>query len=492
MRIPYPFWPKIFLALAPLALAGCSGDADRADNIAVIGDQGSLFIQGPRLPLGAQFLRNATVEGLVGFDAQGRVIPALADRWIVTDDGQSYIFRLRDGTWPDGSAITADGAGTALRRAIAQLGNTPLARDLGDIAEVRVMAGRVVELRLSRPVPDLLQLLAQPELGLAYKGRGSGPMALSRKSRIATLKPIAPEKRGMPAQEGWKNLYRNLQVQSLPAEKAIASFDNGDVDVVLGGKIEQFPRTKVAGISRGNIRLDPVIGLFGLSVVHADGFLSNPENREAIAMAIDRDSLITPFGVGGWAASTRIVSPGIAGDTGAIGERWQGQGLDQRRAVAAGRVTHWQASHPDPEALRIAMPGGPGSELLFERLASDFKAIGLSAKRVGEDAAADLRLIDIVARYPRPIWFLNQLGCAGRQDMCSSSADFKVARARQSTTAADYAEQLVDAEAELTKANVYIPFGPPIRWSLVRADATGFAENSWGFHPLMPMATRPK
>ena len=50
----------------------------------------------------------------------------------------------------------------------------------------------------------------------------------------------------------------------------------------------------------------------------------------------------------------------------------------------------------------------------------------------------------------------------------------------------------LQAEAELTKANVFVPFGAPIRWSLVRGEAAGFAVNRWNIHPLMPMAMRPK
>ena len=49
-----------------------------------------------------------------------------------------------------------------------------------------------------------------------------------------------------------------------------------------------------------------------------------------------------------------------------------------------------------------------------------------------------------------------------------------------------------EAEAELTLANVFIPFGQPVRWSLVRGDVSGFATNRWGVHPLMPIATRPR
>ena len=201
---------RIIAALVlAFALAACGkGDSDRPVEVVVIGAPGAAFIAGPRLSPAAQLLRNATLEGLVGIDEQGRVIPALADRWIVTDDGQSYIFRLRDGTWSDGSPITADSAAAALRRALTPLRGTALGRDLGDLSQIRVMAGRVIELRLAQPVPDLLQLLAQPELGLAYRGRGNGPMALRRNGDTARLIPIAPEKRGLPAEDGWNGRFR--------------------------------------------------------------------------------------------------------------------------------------------------------------------------------------------------------------------------------------------------------------------------------------------
>jgi hypothetical protein len=91
--------------------------------------------RGARLGPAAQLVRAATVEGLVGFDAEGRVVPALADRWIVTEDGQSYIFRLRNGEWPDGSAITAEVAAAALKKALAGLRGTALALDLAPIEE---------------------------------------------------------------------------------------------------------------------------------------------------------------------------------------------------------------------------------------------------------------------------------------------------------------------------------------------------------------------
>ena len=183
--------------LAALALAGC-GRNDGAVQAAFIDTPEQLFGDGLRLSAGAQHVRAATDAGLVTLDAQGEVIPALADRWIVTDDGRSFIFRLRDGTWPDGRDLTAESARSALAEAIRALRGTSLGLDLAPIAEVRAMAGRVIEIRLSSPVPMLLQLLAQPELALVRGEGGNGDMVLTRNDGRGLLSMKPPAARGIP------------------------------------------------------------------------------------------------------------------------------------------------------------------------------------------------------------------------------------------------------------------------------------------------------
>ncbi|MEQ1542970.1 MAG: ABC transporter substrate-binding protein [Novosphingobium sp.] len=482
----------LILSFALAALAGCGGNGDRPVEVVVVGDPAAAFVGGPRLPAAAQLVRSATAEGLVSFDAQGRAIPALADRWIVTDDGMSYIFRLRDGTWPDGSPITGESARSAMLDAVGAGRDGPLAGDLDVIGEVRAMAGRVIEIRLKQPMPDMLQLLAQPELGLLRKGRGAGPMRLTRKKDVAILRAIAPEDRGLPEEPGWKNRVRRLELESLSAERAIARFNANEADLVLGGGFADFPRLDASGVSRGAIRLDPVAGLFGLAVIHDDGFLAKPENREALTMAIDREALIAALNVGGWTATTRVVNPGLEGDNGSIGERWPGRGVEERRSTAAARVARWTATQGRLAPLRIALPRGPGADRLFERLAADFKAIGLSARRVDGAADADLRLIDTVARYPRAAWFINQLGCGSGRVLCSAQADRLAADALDEADPVKRADLYAQAEAQLTVTNGFIPFGMPIRWSLVSGQASGFVANRWNVHPLMPLALRPK
>lgn len=496
---------RVLTMLVALSLAGCDSYDNSALNVAVIGDVDAPFETGIRLSPAGQLVRSSTVEGLVAFDQMGRVIPALADRWIVTDDGQSYIFRLRDGDWASGEPISAETAKAALDSALKSVRGTSLGLDLAGIEEVRVMAGRVIEIRLTRPMPYLLQLLAQPELGLYEDEQGTGPMSLTRIGDIARLTPIAPSRLGLPEIPDWNARIREIDLKAVGGPEAVQRFNDGDVDLVLGGQIQDFPLTRSVGILRGTIQLDPVVGLFGLRVMNDRGFLAEPANREALAMALDRNELIEPFGLGGWVPTTRIVTPSLDGDLGTIGERWGEQSLEDRRVIAAARVRQWRsrsavgevkagtgAKPPTGPVLKIWLPAGEGAQVLFGNLSADFGAIGVRLERAEKADKADLLLIDDIARYPRAAWYLNRLSCGSRRGLCSEEADARVAEATHAQTPEERAALLAEAEAELTAANVFIPFGSPIRWSLVRGSVDGFAVNGWGWHPLMPLAWLPK
>lgn len=492
---------RLILPLAMFgALAACDGRNDGALELAIIDSSDNLFADGVRLSSGAQHVRAATSQGLVALDARGDVIPALADRWIVTDDGRSFIFRLRDGDGPDGRPMTAETMRAALLQAIRALDGTSLGLDLAPIEEVRAMAGRVIEIRLSSPVPMLLQLLAQPELatGPAAEedgGAGNGPMTMQREGDRAIFVMKPPTERGIPEEEGWERYVRPVVVRPLDARRAIAAFDDGAINVVLGGNLGSLPLANIGPLSRGTVRIDAAVGLFGLHVRHSSGFLAEPASREAIAMAIDRIALVAPFSIGGWEATTRVVQPGMPEDRGAIGERWEGEGIADRRLEAANRVAAWRLANgmeDEPVSLTILLGDEPGHDLLLRELAGQLARIGIVLERVGDGAEPDLLLVDRVARYASPSWFLNQFNCSLRRGLCSEEADLLVTQAVSAAEAPVREAYLAEAEAQLTLANVYIPFGSPVRWSLVRGNVSGFAANPWAFHPLPPLATLPR
>ncbi len=452
-----------------------------------------MFAKGLRLSEAGQYLRGATADGLVGLDADGQVSPGMAERWIITDDGRSYLFRIAERNWPDGTPLTSETVADAMHRVLKDLRGTSLGLDLAKISDVRAMAGRVVEIRLSTPMPQFLQLLAQPELGLFHKARATGEMMLRRLDGEAILTPVPPEQRGLVAEPDWDERARQLHVTALPANIAVKRFAHDEVDIVLGGRIENLPFADAGPLSRGTVRLDGVLGLLGLEVVAARGFLEDPVRREAIAMAIDRDELIAPFNIGGWIATTRIVPPGLAGDLGTIGERWSRLSMEDRRREASRRVSIWRkASGTGEISLKIDLPEGPGADLVFARLRADLAAIGIVAKRKLVGQRADLAWVDRVARYPDARWFLNQFHCSLHLGPCSPAADARVVEALGAPDEAAGTALLAEAEAELTASNVYIPIGAPLRWAMVRSEVTGFAPNRLGFHPLFPLAIRPK
>lgn len=425
----------------------------------------------------------ATSEGLVGFDEEGRLIPGLAERWIVTDDGLSHIFRLRETAWPDGTRLTGESAAGALRLALTRLRGTSLAQEADGIEAIVARTGRVIEVQTARANPDLLRLLAQPELALLRKGAGIGAMRLSREGNTARLMPETSYPVRQSVNLGNDGEAGPAKLYPLAASQAIAMFRDGKVDAVLEGRWMDLPAARSLGLGQGTLLFDPVSGLFGLIVTNENGFLSQPGNREAIAMAIDRDAIADSFGVSGWNPSNRLVATGVEDDTGSVGERWNGLDRDARQAEASRRVALWLEGNDRPN-LRLALPAGPGADELFAMLRADFGAIGLRVRRVGSTDEADLRIFDEVARFARATWFMDQLSCRVRPAACSPEADLLLSRARAATDAGTRAELLADAEAQLTIANTFIPFGPPLRWTVTRRGLKGIAPNRWGIHPL--------
>lgn len=475
---------------AALLVAGCGSGDEGTFEAAWIGDEESLFASGNRLSAGAQHLRAATQWGLVTLDPQGDVTPALAERWIITDDGLSFIFRLREQNWPDGREMDSASVRRALEQAIAGLDGTALGLDLVPVKDVRAMAGRVIEIRLSAPVPDLLNLLAQPELALVSTGGGTGPMVLDRQGATAHLQFKPPLERGLPDMPDWQADVREIDLIAANPGKAMDLFDEGGVQLVLGGRIGHMPLADTGPLSRGNVRIDPAIGLFGLRVRRPRGVLADEAGREALAMALDREGLLARYNVGGWVATTRIVAPGLPGAGGSAAERWADADLAQLRSVAAARVR--TQSGAEPPAITLFLGTQPGDEFLLRDLAAQYARIGVRLVRADRVQDADLVLVDEVARYSDPRWFLNQFNCSLRRGLCDEDADYLVEVASETLDPRERAGLLAEAEAELIAANVFIPIGAPLRWSLVRGSVTGFAPNPYAFHPLSPMAEIPR
>ena len=455
-----------------LAFALSAGACDRrADTGTVVVSA----IDDASAPTYARLLTGATEQGLIRFDAAGQIEPGLAERWIVIDDGRSYIFRIRSETvWTDGSDVTADQVAAALRRRLNAPSN-PLRPFLSAIDEIVAMTPQVLEVRLARQRPDLLKLFAQPEMAV-FRPRvgGTGPMRAVAAGPPPLLRPIPDPTRVDPDDAAKRRPEDDVRLINERAALAIVRYAERRSDLVTGGTIANWPLLAQARIRPAEVRIDPAVGLFGLAVVGRDGFLADPANRAALSGAMDR-AAITAAIAPAWEAADRIVPEPLDGAAPPIVPAWSPLTLDQRRAAALARV----AAAGAPVSLRVALPQGPGATLLWGQVAASLRAVGVEAERVAWTAPADLRLVDEVAPYDSARWYL-----ATACRPCGAEAGVALLAARDAPTIADRARELARADRLVADDAPFIPLARPFRWSLVAPRLAQWQPNARAWHPL--------
>jgi oligopeptide transport system substrate-binding protein len=473
--------PSAALALA-IAVAGCGG-GQRKDNVPVVVSAigGAPSAGDPSrgaLGLPQRVLMDATAQGLVRFDAAGQIEPGLAERWIVIDDGRSYIFRLREAAWPDGQPVTAEQVVRALRRAAAPGSGNALAPFLAVIDEIVEMTPQVIEIRLKRSRPDLLKLFAQPELAVFREGRldGSGPFRGHGGRGPVELTPLPVP--GRDDEDTPLGPERTVRLYGERAAVALARLRAGKSDLILGGTFADWPLLAQVDLPAGSIQVDPAIGLFGLAVLRRDGFLEAPENRAAVAMAIDREAL-TQAVKADWAPTETLLPAALDSAAPPAQPDWAGLAMADRIAEARSRVQAWHRAHPEPVVIRIALPPGPGATLVWGHVAAAMLRIGLQPQRVALGSPAELALIDQVAPYDSGRWFV-QTACVA----CSEQAAAFIAAAREAPDLAARAQRISQADATLTADVAFIPLAQPLRWSVVTPRLGAWQRNTRAWHPL--------
>ena len=472
-------WRVVGAALAgAVVLAACR--AEDTGPISVVAIGAAPVVVNPNLtPLEppSAFLLQAVGQGLVRFDAAGEIEPALAQRWTLSDDGLRYTFRLARTTWSNGSPIKAEQVAARLRAAASVSSRNPLKPMLGAIDEIVAMTDEVLEISLKSPRPHFLQLLAQPEMAILKEAEGSGPYRMSKADNGAILLslPLEDEEDELPRRRETPPIL----LSASRSAAAIARFQQGDADLVLGGTLGDLPIARAAEPPGNSLVLDPTAGLFGFSIAAVAGPLGQAEIRHALSMAIDRAALAALLGAPGLQPRETLLPPGAEGLAPAA-PAWAALTLAERRALASRTIAG--AEPNGPLRIRVALPDAPGFRLLFAALRRDWATIGVAAEPVAtSDRSADLRLIDEVAPVRLASWYLRHFGCDASR-ICDAAADEMMSAARIAPTAQNRRGLLANADRILADAAPFIPLGAPLRWSIVSPRLTGFRANPFARH----------
>jgi peptide/nickel transport system substrate-binding protein len=215
--------------------------------------------------------------------------------------------------------------------------------------------------------------------------------------------------------------------------------------------------------------------------VRKGGVLDDVEVRRLLSAAIDRDALVSALQVPGLAARATLLEPALEGVPDPAPPSWTNTPIAARRTNLSAEVTRLFGNAKP--AIRLFLPEGPGSDMLFARLAADWGAIGLTVERAKSASTADFKLVDSVAPSNSPAWFLRQFRCQF-VPVCDTQADELLDGARDTLVAAQRGALLAQAAARIENAQLFLPLAAPVRWSLVSGRTPGFVGNRYARHTL--------
>lgn len=327
---------KIKLAAAAVCVlmatsaCGSSGSAKGPDNSAPIKNDSSATLRyaaaagvtsfDPHKGLVASnfVLLNFVYDRLVHTDADGKAVPGLATSWEFSDDAKQLTFKLRTGLkFSDGTPFDAAAAKANLERAMEP--DSLTAVPLAAIAKVEAPDAGTLVLTLDAPGAQLpLTLSDLPGMMVSPKAFGD-----KAKNDALTLQPVGI---------GRFTLDSAKPGASYQFKQSKDYWDKGAVNVgTLDVSVVGDPQTTLNGVSSGQfdcalaspLSIDPAKKLSNawvdtrtvltqtvLNFNRTHGALAKTEARRAIALAINKDNILTAAQEGHGQAATQLAPKG--------------------------------------------------------------------------------------------------------------------------------------------------------------------------------------
>jgi ABC-type oligopeptide transport system substrate-binding subunit/class 3 adenylate cyclase len=360
------------------------------------------------------------------------IVPSLAERWEISDDGLRYVFRLREGlTWSDGTPLTAHdvefgikrvldpmspGASVALYFVLENAQDYALGRSSdSESVGVRALDDRTVEFRLVAPAPYFMSVVNRPDAGPqprhAIERHGEAWSSPEHQVVSGPLRIVeqGPERLVLVRDDGYAGRRRGnvARVECIRSavDDAYPAFARGEIDLV---RVAYTPHT--ADHVRSDVRGDePLTWLAYLGFDHTHAQLRDIELRRALAFAVDRSALADAAPANLAAATGGIVPPALYGHSPDIAPK-----LDLERArehlsrsgAAADVALALTAQDVWGDLLEIIVRGwrdGLGLDVRLDLWAGDEPPVGSLLER------APMALFGWLPGYPDPEYMLRLL-----------------------------------------------------------------------------------
>ncbi len=265
-----------------------------------------------------RFIHADLFEGLVSTGAHGEPIPGIAETWDVQENGEVYVFHLREGLkWSDGAPLTADDVVAGLRRGVDPKTAAPVVDEAFTILNAREIASgekpvetlgaraldeRTVEIRLVAPnavFPARLSgtplFFPLPRHLYAQEGdrwTAAGKMVSNGPYMLAEW---TPSERVRVVKNPHYRDAANVAIDEVifyPTEDEAAGlqrFRSGELDFNLG-----FPPGQYAWLKQNlpaETRVDPAAVVTYITFNPQNPAFADARVRRALSLAIDRETI---------------------------------------------------------------------------------------------------------------------------------------------------------------------------------------------------------
>jgi oligopeptide transport system substrate-binding protein len=319
-------------------------------------------------------------EGLTTFAANGDVIPGAAESWTVSDDGLVYDFKLRaDGVWSNGDPVTAKDFVYGIRRCLdpatasdyayllypikgAEDFNGGTATDPAQVG-VEAIDDLTVRITLKAPTPYFTQMLiftpAYPmhQASLEQHGDeftrpgnliGNGAFTLAEWVPQDHIKLVKNPKFHDADNVALDAVYM-YPTEDLAAE--LNRFRAGELDVTYDAPSDQIPW--IEENLAAEFHNTPYLGVYYYAFnLTSAPFMDNLKLRQALAYAIDRQTLVDKITLGGEQPAYNWIPPGVS-NYAAQETDWGKLSQDERNAMAQALYAEVGYSAENPLQLEI-------------------------------------------------------------------------------------------------------------------------------------------
>jgi ABC-type transport system substrate-binding protein/class 3 adenylate cyclase len=373
------------------------------------------------------------------------IVPSLAERWEISDDGLRYVFHLREGLrWSDGEPLTAHDVEYGIKRVLTPDdpgGSVSVyfvlenAQDYffgrnadADRIGVRALDDKTVEFRLIAPAPYFMSVMNRPDGGPqprhAIERHGDGwtepeYQVVSGPFRVVESAPerlLLVRNDGYP-QERVGNVAAVEYVRA-EADEAFPLFEREELEMIrvmytprLADHVQT--RTAVAG---------PLTWFAYLGFDHQHRLLADVELRRALAYGTDREAMAAAAPANLVVATGGVVPPALHGHTPEIALRFDPdrarEHLDRSRVSSEGAAGLAICGHAAWEPMLRRLVGGwkevlglDASLELFEVADERLRHETEVGTRVGTPllAVAPIAVLGWLPGYPDPEYMLRLL-----------------------------------------------------------------------------------